>query len=134
MLEASTHGIVTALRAITMNLEQKGKVAINCSQGKDRTGIVVMLLQSALGVSDDKIVADFVESESSEQSKQGSAAMDAAEARMKIDRQVLAGAPPEVMEATLACLRKKYGSVSPGYLDDIGFDESWRSRLLAALG
>eukprot|EP00549_Striatella_unipunctata_P026217 CAMPEP_0118697516 /NCGR_PEP_ID=MMETSP0800-20121206/14569_1 /TAXON_ID=210618 ORGANISM="Striatella unipunctata, Strain CCMP2910" /NCGR_SAMPLE_ID=MMETSP0800 /ASSEMBLY_ACC=CAM_ASM_000638 /LENGTH=40 /DNA_ID= /DNA_START= /DNA_END= /DNA_ORIENTATION= len=33
---------------------------------------------------------------------------------------------------TLKFVRKKYGSVSPGYLDDISFDASWRKRLVNA--
>ena len=133
ILDSNHDKLYTILTLITLNLEKNGKVVVNCTQGKDRTGLVAMLLQSAAGVSDDDIVADFTESHHFEQSRRGSAAMEAAAKRFKIDTSILSGAHPEVMEATLEFLRKKYVSVSPGFLDEIGFDESWRKRLVTAL-
>lgn len=133
ILEANHEKLGSILKVITKNLEQNGKVLVNCTQGKDRTGLMTMLLQAAAGVDKEDIVADFAESHVFDQSRRGSAAMQAAAERFKIDARVLSGARPEVMEATLAFLSSKYGSVCPGFLNEIGFDESWRCRLEAAL-
>ena len=37
------------------------------------------------------------------------------------------------MKTTLNFLRQKYGSICPGYLDSIGFDSKWRTRLRAVV-
>lgn len=134
ILEANHDKLNCILKIITVNLEKKNaKIIVNCTQGKDRTGLVTMLLQSAVGVEEKDIVSDFFESHGFDQSRRGSAAMQAAAERFKIDANVLSGAPPEVMERTLAFLAKTYGSVCPGFLDEIGFEESWRTRLVTAL-
>jgi len=133
IVESNHEKLDSILKVITVNLENNGKVIVNCTQGKDRTGLLTMLLQSAAGVVEKDIVADFAESHGFDRSRQGSAAMQAVAERFKIDTSVLSGAPPEVMEATLAFLDTKYGSVCPGFLNEIGFDEAWRCRLVAAL-
>lgn len=133
ILEANHEKLGIILKQITVKLEQNGKVIVNCTQGKDRTGLVVMVLQSAAGVDDKNIVADFAESHGFDQSRRGSAAMQAAAERFKVDTSVLSGAHPRVMEETLAYLSREYGSVCPGFLNEIGFDESWRKRFIAAL-
>lgn len=132
ILEANHEKLADILKIITMNLESNGKVIINCTQGKDRTGLLSMLLQSSVGVGESDIVDDFHASHKFDQSRRGSAAMQLAAARFKIDSSVLSGAPPEVMETTLAYLDEKYGSVV-GFLNAIGFDQQWRDRLVSAL-
>ena len=47
----------------------------------------------------------------------------------RLDRAKMKRAPMQAMTQTLAFIRKKYGSVSPGYLQAIGFNDSWRLRL-----
>ena len=131
-------------------------VVIHCVQGKDRTGLLVMLCQSILGVPDGEIVECYSRSEeafpsrsspstSSSSATVASAAADGGESgdggnpgtgnepapkRGKLDRRVFSGAPPHVMLKTLEWIRSRYGSVL-GYLDDIGFDRSWRERFVA---
>jgi hypothetical protein len=53
--------------------------------------------------------------------------------RGRLSRKLFSGTNPEAMITTLDFLRGKYGSVSPGYLDSIGFDSPWRQRLLQVL-
>lgn len=89
-----------------------------------------MLLQSMLGISDENIVDDYFKSN---QMRKGSAAADAIKIKGRLDRNFFSGTSPEAMETTLLFLRSKYGSVSPGYLDQIEFDERWRQRLVAVL-
>jgi hypothetical protein len=94
------------------------------------TGMLVMLLQSILKVSDMDIVADYFKSN---QMRKGSAALDRMERRRgRLDRNIFSGSSREAMETTLEFLRGKYGSISD-YLNAIGFDESWRIRLLKVL-
>jgi hypothetical protein len=97
-----------------------------------RTGMLVMLLQSMLGLRDEDIVADYyLSNEMLKKDDSGSAA--AGEIRGRISRKFFSGTNPEAMITTLDFLRSKYGSVSPGYLDSIGFDSQWRQRMLQLL-
>ena len=51
----------------------------------------------------------------------------------KLDRSIFHSAPREVMEETLRYLRSEYGSIVPGYLNRIGFGESWQQRFQTAI-
>lgn len=97
-----------------------------------------MLGQSIVGLSDDEIVDDYHLSDRDFRSRDsGSAAADGLGAGRqrsdKRDRSVFSGAPRHAMMSTLEMIRSEYGSVSPGYLDEIGFDRGWRLRFLAAV-
>lgn len=119
----------TILKAMTMHLEgvPDGKVLIHCSLGKDRTGILAMLCQSILGLSDETIVEDFARS---------SCIRELAERRFieifkgRAEPGGFAHASPEIMITTLQYIRTKYGSVE-SYLDAIGFDTAWRNRFIS---
>jgi len=127
IFETGGRELCVALQEITVHLEQnQSNVAIHCVQGKDRTGMLVLLCQSILGLSDEKIVEDYFKSDV----MRASSASEVMKPRRKgrLDRNVFAGSPREACVGALAFLRSKYGSVSPGYLDEIGFDESWRQR------
>ena len=43
--------------------KEKLPILIHCAHGKDRTGIIVMLLMMLCDLSQDEIVADYVQSE-----------------------------------------------------------------------
>ena len=132
MLRDSKDRFFLALRAVTVHLEDRpdGQVVLHCTQGKDRTGLVVMLLQSALGVPDRDIVADFAKSSAGGLSKAAHQAVKKLGIASQVNPAVLSAANPMMMENTLALIREQYGSV-PQYLDGIGFDEKWRQRLQA---
>lgn len=138
ILETGKEDIRRALETITKHLEinPEHPVAIHCVQGKDRTGMLVMLLQSLLGFSDEIIISDYYRSNEMLSSARRGKVQDgsaAAEGRIrqkgKLDRKFFSGTNKAAMITTLEFLRSKYGSISPGYLDSIGFDESWRRRL-----
>ena len=147
ILETGQMELCRAMQTITLHLEQNpGQSAvIHCVQGKDRTGMLVMLLQSLMGVSDRDIIADYFQSNQmllqtslhptkNNNNDEGSAAIaNAVRIRGKMDRRAFAGTNEQAMISTLHFLRGKYGSVSPGYLDAIGFDASWRNRLSGVL-
>lgn len=136
ILETGKGEIFRALKTITEHLEQNpGQSAIiHCVQGKDRTGMLVMLLQSILGVCDLNIVADYFRSNQMllGNADVGSAAADEIRPRGKLDRNFFSGTNKQAMISTLHFLRDKYGSVS-GYLDSINFDQTWRTRLASVL-
>ena len=144
IIETGGDEIFHSLRAITEYFEGcgcgaggAGGVVVHCVQGKDRTGLVIMLCQSIVGVEDGIIVADYHRSDrmgSSGGNVEGSAAVDAmmkteGVQRGKLSREIFEGAPMEAMVVTLGYIREKYGSIF-GYLDSIGFDAEWRARFL----
>jgi Tyrosine phosphatase family len=132
-----------ALRRMTEHLEvtvavstaasDDSVVVFHCVKGKDRTGIVAMLCQSILGMSDDEMIAEYAQSEQlltlSDDERCSTSATKSVKG--KFDKQRFAGSPPQAMRDTLAHVRSRYGSVSPGYLNHIGFDEAWRDRFVA---
>lgn len=139
ILEAGASHLCQALQALTLHAEacqasssslSYAPAVVHCVQGKDRTGMVCLCIQSLLGVSDDDIVTDYAASESELAS--GSAAMARAYPGL-IDKQFFAGAPPHVMRDTLQWLRDEYGSVDT-YLNAIGFDASWQQRFVNSVG
>lgn len=140
IISTSGEELQAGLIAITEYLEAceakgvDGACAVHCVQGKDRTGLLIMLCQSMMGVSDDEIIADYHLSDTLKKRDEGSAAADQFGGKVKrkgkLDRSVFSGAPMDAMIETLAWIRDQYGSINPGYLDSIGFDQSWRDRFV----
>ena len=147
ILETGKQGLCTALQIITLFLEQSQKrqqgvtpstqsfdlIVIHCVQGKDRTGLLVMLCQALIGVSQHDIIEDYHKShDKKENHKEASAALQRITSDqsgpVKLNRTIFNSAPRHVMESTLEYLRSKYGSIAPGYLDHIGFDGAWQQR------
>ena len=89
-----------------------------------------MLCQSILGQSDDEIIEEYFISDINMRDH-SVAALKAVKG--KFDKRKFTGAPREAMAETLSFLRLKYGSVSPGYLNSIGFDKHWRDRFVACV-
>ena len=183
ILETGQQGLCTALQLITIFMERMAKeeeerraknqqytsdssqlhdlIVVHCVQGKDRTGLLVMLCQAIIGLSQEEIVHDYHRShdillkrrnrrtKQRIDSKQGvsSAAMQRVAATTqshhhqtstvavtaaKWDPSIFLGAPEEIMKCTLELLNTRYGSVAPGYLDHIGFGAVWRKRFQQA--
>eukprot|EP00547_Thalassionema_nitzschioides_P005703 CAMPEP_0194216704 /NCGR_PEP_ID=MMETSP0156-20130528/19518_1 /TAXON_ID=33649 /ORGANISM="Thalassionema nitzschioides, Strain L26-B" /LENGTH=250 /DNA_ID=CAMNT_0038945533 /DNA_START=140 /DNA_END=889 /DNA_ORIENTATION=+ len=125
ILESGKEELCRALQTITnyLELNPNENVLIHCVQGKDRTGMLVMLLQVILDVSDEEILVDYL---LSNQVKEESAAAERiARKRGRLHIKTFSGTNQEAMVITLSFLRAKYGSISPGYLNSIGFDEMW---------
>ena len=70
MLQTSQVELCDALQEITMFWEQKihydkdddtnaNAVVVHCVQGKDRTGIVIMICQSMMGLSEEEMLRDY---------------------------------------------------------------------------
>mmetsp|Transcript_8425 Transcript_8425/g.20267 ORF Transcript_8425/g.20267 Transcript_8425/m.20267 type:complete len:287 (+) Transcript_8425:45-905(+) len=137
ILESGRVGLCKALMIITRRFEANADdvILIECLLGKDRTGMLVMLLQSLTEFSDDIIVNDYNASDNTSSYFGSEAAATALGERNygKLDRKLFSGATKEAMVSTLDYLRQKYGSISPGYLDHIGFNHMWRRRLRCCL-
>ena len=141
IISTSGEELRAGLIAITEYLEAcgifDGACAVHCVQGKDRTGLLIMLCQSMIGLSDEEIIADYHLSDALRKRDEGSAAADQFGGKVKkkgkLDRSLFSGAPKEAMIETLTWIRAQYGSINPGYLDGIGFDRQWRDRFVKAV-
>ncbi|UDY37341.1 tyrosine-protein phosphatase [Dermatobacter hominis] len=126
--------------AVELVATSDGGVAYHCAVGKDRTGLLTLLLLGALGSPRDVIVDDYVRS----------ARVNVLQvARLRVvghrygrasDDDVAVGAwsaRPETMHATLDLLEREHGGVL-GYLRDAGVDDevvaTLRARLLGPPG
>lgn len=120
------------LKLFTNYLEQvpDAKILVHCTAGKDRTGMVCMLLQSVAGFSYEDMVTEYVISET--EAKHVMAMSFKKHSVALVDPKIMSGANKQGLDGALSHLRAKYGSVE-NYLDEIGFDASWRERLKRVL-
>lgn len=100
-------------------------VLIHCTQGKDRTGIVILLLLLLCDVKLTVISADYVQSESELEPEK--------EERMKEIRSIgldesFAQCPPEFCQSTLDHLNATYGGIN-SYLERIGVDADQQEKI-----
>ena len=63
LISRSQTQLVRAIEVIADHIDS-GPVLVHCTAGKDRTGLVVALIQAAIGVSLDNIADDFTRSDS----------------------------------------------------------------------
>jgi len=117
----STDRFATAMETITV--PNSGAVFVHCTAGKDRTGVVVAIALSAVGVHRDDIVADYAESSrvtaafiesffgASERFQKIRETLDPALLGSYLD------ALPEVMHDVLAEVDDEYGSPRKYLLD-----------------
>jgi len=111
---------------------------VHCTHGKDRTGVVIAMLLSACGVSEDEILNDYVLSHDYGCSTEGREAMRLAlpeRVRFELSDETFDSwceAPEDVLRDLFSRIRKEYGSVE-AYLDSIGINASLRARLVEQL-
>jgi protein-tyrosine phosphatase len=120
-------GLAGAISAIA---ESEPGIVLHCVAGRDRTGIVVATLLSALGVPDDDVVADYVASDAELVSEYG---------RFKGVNPDRAGAVDEgvakrawVMEEVLTTLRLAFGGTE-AYLRMAGVTQAEMDAIRAKL-
>ncbi|HEX8058011.1 MAG TPA: tyrosine-protein phosphatase [Novosphingobium sp.] len=90
----------------------KGPVAVNCTAGKDRTGIGTALVLTALGVPYETVRADYLLSNGAPGMNTLSGAISPALARLPADVTApLIGVDGAYLDATFAQLKQDYGSV-----------------------
>lgn len=111
LLDRRGDALAEAVRAIA---RAGGPVLVHCAVGKDRTGVVVALVLSALGVPDDVVVADYHATEANMPAVMRRHARDPsvedALAELIERRPDLATAPEASMRRVLALLAQRGGA------------------------
>lgn len=134
MLATSGPKFAALLNVIAQDRAEGRAVLFHCQKGKDRTGLVAMLLQSCAGIPDGYIVDDYALSggllggdDALDQAARGAAVpANMEEGRQDsngLDWSRFRGSPESAMVATLAWLRTNHGSIHE-YLKGNGFDKS----------
>jgi protein-tyrosine phosphatase len=112
-----------------------GPTVVHCASGRDRTGIVVALLLSMLGVHEDAILEDYAMSAAG--MKRMLAHLEATSppetlAALDLDKEAMVLTPPEAIGHFLDWVARRHGGIE-GYAADIGIAELvpvLRTRLL----
>jgi len=89
---------------------------VHCTQGKDRTGLVIALVLSLCGVSDDVIVLDYARSQEGLERQRHIMVEEMRKTGLEPE---FSDAPAEVIRMTFDYIRKNYKSI-PDYLKDNG--------------
>jgi hypothetical protein len=131
VVDGSGKGVAEVLKIIANG--ENLPTAFFCTAGKDRTGLVSMLILDVMGASLKEILDDYELSDSVYKDMNDSKAMVVSLKQVDVDPKVFLGAKREVMEHTIEYVKSKYGGIE-GYLDDIGFNEVWRDKLRQTLG
>ena len=110
-------------------------MVFHCTAGKDRTGLMAMLLLGALGVSDDDIVTDYELTTHYRSNKRLAVLgpeLEKAGVDLETVRPYLTAQAP-VMAATLARLRRDYGTIEAFLLSKAGVTPATLADLEAQL-
>lgn len=135
-------GAHLALRQVISMLADSRPVIAHCFAGKDRTGFTIAVTLSAIGVSRDSILADFLRSNNavsqlresimeSIRTRAGETPEVITFAQARLTEEVL-GVREEYLATALGVVDAEYGSV-PNYLAAIGVTEDQVTRLRGVL-
>jgi protein tyrosine/serine phosphatase len=124
-----------ALFAAAFGALAGGNLLIHCTQGKDRTGLLVALIQHALGAPEDTVMAEFLKTNAAMMTQEkmgrmaaGLQAMTGA-APSAVALRALLGVAPDHLRASFEAIAERGGMEA--YLAGLGVDTP---RLLAAAG
>ncbi|KAJ2981426.1 hypothetical protein NUW58_g6692 [Xylaria curta] len=128
-LDESGPEIAEALQILTSR-QTPNPTLVHCTQGKDRTGMIVALALLILRVPTDAIAHDYLLSQPGLEPER--------EARVAEMVQIgltpaWGDCPAEMIQRVRGHLDVRYGGVE-GYLDSIGFGDEDRVRLIETLG
>ncbi|KAH8582053.1 bacterial type serine tyrosine phosphatase [Cryptosporidium sp. chipmunk genotype I] len=112
--------ICRALKVITVSIPP---ILLHGNLGKDRVSVVIAVLLSILGVGEEFIIRDYCASESGLLS-----VIDVIEAEIAYFPDSVKNSNPEYIMYFLSKIKEEFGNMN-AYLDLIGFDAKWRSRL-----
>ncbi|KIW50925.1 hypothetical protein PV05_09702 [Exophiala xenobiotica] len=104
-------------------------VMVNCTQGKDRTGIIILLVLLLCDIDVEAIAKDYVRSEP-ELEPEKAARMEEISS-IGLDES-FAGCPPDFCERILQHLKSSYGGLHD-YLGKIGVNQSQQERIRTVL-
>ena len=111
-----------------------GSVLIHCTAGKDRTGLAIALIQAAIGVEAEAIVADFAESHGPAARRRAAMIADPRPGDPPVHRSPPAmwTAPPDAMGMVLDAATAEFGSL-PRWPVELGVTPEVVERLSAGL-
>ena len=119
IVERSKGHVAEVINAVAAGLE-RGGVLVHCHGGKDRTGIVVALLLSLVGVPDEIIAEDYALSEAM---LEGPHLAWLEEQGRALEKPIWMYAPPQKMQGLLDYLDREYGGPEE-YLMTTGVTQS----------
>ena len=133
MVERRGQHLTDVVRAMSA---ADGPVLVHCTAGKDRTGLVVALILTAIGIDEETVVADYA-------ATQANLAGEWTEGMLRKVRrfrvpvtdnllEVLAHSPEAALRDTLDWLDDEHGGVT-AYLQSIGVDDTVVTSLRTAL-
>jgi len=114
---------------LELSSSRRYPVMIHCTQGKDRTGLIIALLLFLLDVPLDAITYDYTLSEAELLPERDSRLVEIREIGLSDD---FAGTPKDFILQIHHHLEQKYGGIT-GYLHIIGVDDGTKSRLVEVL-
>ncbi len=117
----------TEMRAIFAIFADAGNypILVHCTQGKDRTGLVVLLLLLLCKVPSDIINADYMASERELMSEREDRVREMKDAGFTED---FADCPSDWVERVIGHIKEVYGGVE-NYLKRIGVDDEMQARI-----
>lgn len=129
--EVALDGAEELRQALELIAAESAPQVFHCASGKDRTGLLVSLVLSLLGVDEDDIAADFALTELA--TDRLISDWEAANPTRTLKWPGYGRAPEEIMRLFLADLAATYGSVHEYAVKQLGVDEPLISRLRARL-
>jgi protein-tyrosine phosphatase len=130
MVEEGLAGLAAALAVVAD--AQHAPVVVHCMAGKDRTGVLVALALTLLGVEDAVIATDYARSEAIQGQITARLRRDHPDHPLADLPAYVIAAPPQAMLLFLAGLRGRYGSVAE-LLAPAGFGSAEVAHLRAHL-
>ncbi|MFF1955660.1 tyrosine-protein phosphatase [Streptomyces sp. NPDC058220] len=125
--EVAHDGAKEIRQALEIIAEDTGPLVFHCHSGKDRTGLLAMLVLALAGVHEDDIVADFALTELA--TERLVADWHASYPDLTLSWPAYGRAPAEIMRLFMADLITRYGSVHGYAAEQLGVDDD----LVAAL-
>lgn len=112
MVERGRDQFTSVVELIAMRLAD-GPVLVHCAYGKDRTGLIIALIQAVLGVPEDAIVEEYARSDAPSQRRYQwmRAEPYPGDADISLMSPFLFTSPPETMRTFLALIRRDFGSL-----------------------
>lgn len=133
MLQNAGPAFARAVDLLAMHLEQ-GPALVHCAYGKDRTGLIVAMIQALVGVGDDHIVEEYALSDEPVQARrrwllEAPRHDDPDIARVS---PLLFSAPAQAMSVLLARVGEQHGSTE-AWVHSLPIDQQTPDRLRRAL-